>query len=99
MNAALSHHIFGSREPLVVLPDGVDFGDLEFCRSGDDLTLSDVHRYSIIVRGFFVVAEPPALKSRAGEIVPGSLARILVNLSDRAVSVLLSHKDEFPAAG
>ena len=52
----------------------------------------------VILREFFAVESPPALRSGDGDVVPGELARILVDLSDLAVLVLLAERDTHSAS-
>ncbi len=92
-------YIFGSRTPHILLPSALRIADVEFCRTGEDLVLIGPRGWRVIAREYFSVETPPDLSTADGDTVRGDLARILVNLSERAVSILLARRDDFPVAG
>ena len=91
MTAAMpSHYIVGASHSPVALPDGVVLSDMSFSKNGDDLLLDGPVAPTVIVREFFRKDTPPTLTTADGDKISGALARILVNLSDHAVAVLMA---------
>lgn len=83
-------HLCGARTDVVNLPAGLELGSTAFQRRGADLMLIGDNGTTVIIREYFLVGAPPVLRARDGDTVPGTLGRILVNLSGRAVSVLMA---------
>ncbi|MCB2101114.1 MAG: hypothetical protein KDE22_09615, partial [Rhodobacterales bacterium] len=59
---------------VVGLPAGLDLGGAEYTRAGANLVIADDAGHTVVLRGFFELADPPTLTTADGMTVAGTLA-------------------------
>lgn len=95
-NSNTQHHVIGARTDIIDLPEGLSVKTMAYTQCASNLCLRGSDGPIVIVRDYFSNAQPPTLRTTDGVTISGNLARILVGLSEPAISILLANQQNRP---